>query len=165
MKPRPSWSNGPIVSIAIGVKIYLVWSSSYLFFFLVAAISAAPPAATAVSTKYDGANVSIIVTSQIRERPLFHGIRVWPSGLFPSRRVRPAGSLIDGVPALMRLHSTISLIKECLACLPKPNVQAKPCDPLAETIVPHGHVCGAQMTAPSLKPTATLISSSLSLKP
>ena len=59
----------------------------------------------------------------------------------------------------------MSFIAECLACLPKPKEHDDPCEPLADSNAQHGHVCGVQMIALSLKPTATLNDSSLSLRP
>ena len=103
-KARPSLLKGPKVSMATGTKVYLLSSSEYLTCFLAAAISAAPPAAAAVSEMYEVATVSTTVASHIKVRPLPHGIRVWPSGLLPSDLVRPDGSLTAGVPALLRLR-------------------------------------------------------------
>src|SRR6218665_464149 len=102
--------------------------------------------------------------SHIKDRPSFQGTRVWPSGLFPSSLVRPDGSLIAGVPALLRLRRIMSFMLLCLACRPNPSEHDRPCEPLAETGAPHTHVCGSHMADPSRKPTATLTASSLNLR-
>src|SRR5688572_4896168 len=104
MKARPSLLMGPRVSTARGTKLYLCCRSKYLACFRAAAFSAAAPASAAVSATYEVATVSATVASHITERPLLQGIRVWPSGLFPSDLVRPEGSLIAVIPALLRLR-------------------------------------------------------------
>src|SRR6218665_2049219 len=60
--------------------------------FLSAAISAAAPAASADLARYNSARVSMTVTSQAKHLPPSHGIRVTPSGRFPSDLTRPTGS-------------------------------------------------------------------------
>ena len=74
--------------------------SAYLSSFLVAAASAAEPAQADVAFRYEAATVSVTVTSQVAQRPSFHGVSVRPSGRLPSALRRPCGSLIDGKPAL-----------------------------------------------------------------
>src|ERR1043165_9533809 len=103
-KSRTFLLKGPKVSMAIGTKVYLFSSSEYLTSFLAAAISAAPPAAAAVSEIHEAATVSTTVASHSKVRPPLHGIRVYPSGLLPSDLVRPDGSLTAGMPALLRLR-------------------------------------------------------------
>jgi hypothetical protein len=53
--------------------------------------------------------VLVTVTSHVALRPSRHGIRVSPSGRFPSSRVRPCGSLIEGTLALDSARHTRSL--------------------------------------------------------
>src|SRR6218665_254655 len=76
----------------------------------------------------------------------------------------PDGSLIAGVPALLRLRRMISFMLLCLACRPNPREHDRPCEPLAETGAPHPHVCGSHLADPSRSPTATLTASSLNLR-
>src|SRR6218665_1142762 len=70
---------------------------------------------------YEVARVSITVAAHNGVRPPLHGISVWPSGLLPSDLVRPDGSLIAGIPALLRLRCIRSLMLLCLACRPIPK--------------------------------------------
>ena len=77
----------------------------------------AAPALSAVSTRWDVAYVSGTVTSHARGFPRFQGIKVAPSGLFPSIRERPIGSLVAGIWALLTALQIRSLSWECLACL------------------------------------------------
>jgi len=65
-----------------------------------AAPSAAVPEETDV--RYDVASVSATVTSHIRQHPLLHGMRVIPSGRFPSDLASPDGSLTAGILARPR---------------------------------------------------------------
>jgi len=67
--------------------------------FLEAASSATAPAFVDEADKYEGANVSATVTSQIRQRPLYQGIRVSPSGRLSSDLAIPGGFLTDGTSA------------------------------------------------------------------
>src|SRR6218665_1388307 len=110
MNARPSLLMGPKVSTAIGTTVYVLSSSAYFECLLVAAFSAALPASIAVSATYEAATVSTTVASHIKDRPSFQGTRVWPSDLFPSSLVRPDGSLIAGVPALLRLRRMMSFM-------------------------------------------------------
>src|SRR6218665_2376915 len=123
MKEMPLLLIGPKVSKASGMKVYESTQSSsalYLVFLRSAAISTAAPAVAAVAGKYEAARVSITVASHIRLRPACHGIKVRPSGLLPSDRSKPGGSLMD------RLRQIRSLRTLCLVILPKPKVQDRP---------------------------------------
>src|SRR5688572_9897919 len=137
----------------------------YLAFFLVAATSAAAPADADVAWRYDGATVSITVESQMRLRPLRHGISVRPSGRLPSDLDNPGGSLIFGNPARVRLRLIRSFNAACLAIRPGPSPQESPCAPSAVTRAPHGHACGSHMLVPRRSPTAILTASSSSRSP
>src|SRR6218665_1409899 len=83
--------------------------------------------------------ISVTVASQIRARPIRHGMSVKPSGLSPSVLLRPVGSFVAGIRARTRLLQIISLRFACLAVLPGPNEQDSPWEPLALTTVPHRH--------------------------
>jgi len=50
--------------------------------------------------RYEAATVSVTFTSQVAQRPSFHGVSVRPSGRLPSALKRPCGSLTEGNPAL-----------------------------------------------------------------
>src|SRR6218665_2699246 len=80
---------GPRVSKAKGTKQYAGKIAVYSANFLSAAISAAAPAALADLARYDSARVSTTVASQVKHLPPSHGIRVTPSGRFPSDLRRP----------------------------------------------------------------------------
>ena len=73
--------------------------SAYFASLRVAANSAAAPASRAASVTYDSARGQDTVTSQHSDLPLCHGTSVRPSGLFPSDRNSPMGSLVTGTPA------------------------------------------------------------------
>ena len=107
-KVEAFWHNGPSDSNATGTKIWLEANAIYFCSFFVAAFSAALPAALAVDATYDVASVSATVTSQIADLPTFHGICVMPSGLLPSLRERPAGSLVEGTAAQERTRAMTS---------------------------------------------------------
>src|SRR6218665_2485283 len=109
---------GPRVSKAKGTKQYAGKIAMYLANFLSAAISAAAPAASADLAWYDSARVSMTVASQAKHLPASHGIRVTPSGRFPSDLTRPIGSLVTGRPALIRPCQVISFLRACLAVRP-----------------------------------------------
>jgi hypothetical protein len=111
LDPR-AWMNSmaavhhaPPVSMAIGTKWWVEVNELYFVFLLVAADSAAAPAAHDVWLRWDAAYVSGTVTSQTRGFPCDHGRSVTPSGRFPSERDKPRGSLEAGICALlMDLH-------------------------------------------------------------
>jgi|SRR6218665_257802 len=93
---------GPRVLKAKGTKQYAGKIVVYLADFLSAAISAAAPAASAYLVRYDSARVSMTVASQAKHLLPSHGIRVTPSGRFPSDLTRPTCSLVARKPALIR---------------------------------------------------------------
>jgi len=51
--------------------------------------------------------------------------RVTPSGLFPSRRVRPTGSFVAGMPADEKVPLMTSFRAWCLAVLPGADLHVK----------------------------------------
>src|SRR6218665_1269008 len=106
---------GPRVSKAKGTKQYAGKIAVYLADFLSAAISAAAPAASANLVRYDSARVSMTVASQAKHLLPFHGIRVTPSGRFPSDLTRSTCSLVAGKPALIRPRQMMSFMRACLA--------------------------------------------------
>src|SRR6218665_3807926 len=94
-----------------------------------------------------------------------HGMSVSPSGRFPSVLDMPGGSMMLGTLASVRLRLIISFKYACLANLPGPRPQDKPCEPSAVTNPPQGHMCGSQVLAPKRRHAAVLIASSSILKP
>ena len=100
--------------------------------------------------------MSATVASQIRHFPSFHVERVSPSGLFPSDRDNPAGSVVAGILAWTSALLTISLIWVCLECLPVCLLQDRPCLPLASTVTPHLHLYGWHKVEPRRRPHAIL---------
>src|SRR6218665_759373 len=85
------------------------------------------------AVRYDGARVSITVASHTRLLPAFHGIRVIPSGLFPSDRRSPCDSLIVGNPTFDKALYIRSFTTPWRATRPKPSWHDNPCTPLAVT--------------------------------
>ena len=127
--------------------------------------SATTPALPADACTCEGARVSGTVTSHAMQRPLAHGTIVTPSGRFPSVRVRPVGSLWAGILAGCNDLHTTSLRSPWRGCLPALLWHARPCVPLASTWWPHTHTWGLHRLAPSLTPTATLMTSSAMRSP
>ena len=76
----------------------------YLLIFLSAANSAGALASRAAEFTNESAKVLTAVTSYVKGLPAHQGTRVRPSGLFPSRRVRPTGSFVAGTPADVNAH-------------------------------------------------------------
>ena len=102
------------------------------------------------------------VTSHVRGLPA-HSVR--PPGLFPSRRVRPTGSLVAGMPADENALKMTSFRAWCLVVLPGACLHTKLWRPRASTMAPHRQVCGSHRLRPSLMPTATRTASSSNLRP
>src|SRR6266536_434188 len=98
----------------------------YLLHFLIAAFSAALPAVVAVICLYDSARVSATVTSQVRHLPRDQGINVTPSGLFPSERDSPAGSLVAGTLAVTNALQIMSFMCACLMVRPVLRLHKRP---------------------------------------
>src|SRR6218665_925932 len=160
IKSIPLLLIGPRVSKATGTNWWLSKRWSYLVIFLVAANSAAAAATAFVACRYDGATVSIMVASHTKVRPPRHGINVSPSGLFPSVRESPGGSLMFGTPACVRPLLMMSFMVACLAIRPGPRPHDRPCEPFAVTVVPQRQVWGSHIVVPNRKPTTTWIVSS-----
>jgi len=98
-----------------------VTSSNSIYFSLrEAAISAVDPASRAAPSIYDSANGHVTVTSQHSDLPLCQGMSVRPSGLLPSVRNKPTGSLVTGTPAEAKeqnsVRSSRSLYGVWLSC-------------------------------------------------
>src|SRR6218665_4084789 len=110
MKSRPVVFTGPNDSMAIGTKLCVAGRSAYFVTFRKAASSAALPAVVEVKRMYDAVYVWMLVKSQVAYLPLDHGTSVAPSGLFPSVRRRPGGSLELGMSALKSELHILSLI-------------------------------------------------------
>src|SRR5580704_16192894 len=88
-----------------------------------------------------------------------------PSGLSDEPGIRPEGSLVTGIPALLNALRIVSLTSACLDWRPALLMHDKPCAPLASTCLPHMHVNGMHRLAPSRSPVATRMASLSSLKP
>src|SRR6266536_833156 len=165
MRLQPSGPHAPAVSTAIGTKVTPAPRPMYLALLATSASVAADPAASEEAWRWEGANVSGHVTSQAIQRPLAHGIRVTPSGLFPSCLRRPVGSLDAGIEAARSDLANRSFMASCLWCRPALRRQAKPCRPLGKTWAPQVQVCPCTMSAPTWSPIAILRAWSLSLRP
>src|SRR5207237_3525114 len=88
----------PSVSMATRTKIKRFSKNLYLSSLLCSACLAAAPGFAEVWSMYDGHNVSTHVKSHTNDFPNPHGLRVRPSGFFPSSREQPGGSRILGTP-------------------------------------------------------------------
>ena len=65
------------------------------------------------------------VVSQVRGLPSFHGTEVRPSVRLPSKRDRPLGNLVIGMPAETNVRAIRSFRAWCLAVLPGAFLQTK----------------------------------------
>jgi len=101
--------KGPRVSKANGLKMCVLDKHACLSSLRAAASSAAEPAVRDEEAMYEAADVQITVTSQMSGLPCAHGTKVRPSGLFPSDRDRPLGSLMIGVPVAVNALAIMSL--------------------------------------------------------
>src|SRR6218665_3094090 len=166
MNSRPAVLTGPNDSMAIwGRSCALREGHANFVTFRKAASSAALPAVVEVKGMYDAARVWMLVKSQVVYLPLDHGTSIAPSGLFPSVRRRPGGSLERRMSALKSdLHMMSFIAKWRLAraldCLP-----TSPWWPLGLVVSPHWHWCGEQRFRPRRRPIATRTASLLSPKP
>jgi len=98
--------------------MYVDDREEYFSVFLEAAISATAPAFMAALSTQEAANGLTTVTSQTSERPPCQGIKVSPSGRFPSCLSSPDGSLTAGIPAAPKARQMMSLRTWCLAIVP-----------------------------------------------
>ena len=114
----PSSLIGPKVSIATGQNKYVRLSSWYLSFFNFAALSDAAPATKLVSAKCEWASVSGTVASHARHFPSSQLTKVQPSGRPSPERMRPTGSLVEGMPALTKALWIASFSWAWRVCLP-----------------------------------------------
>ena len=76
--------------------------AEYFLILSSAAASAAEPERCTEWLRLLGARVSITVTSQVRHLPDDHGMSVRPSGRRSVPGIRPVGSFITGIAALVR---------------------------------------------------------------
>ena len=139
----------PPVSITIGTKWWVLLRQKYLFILFVAALMAAAPAHSVVSTMWEAAYVSVTVTSQASGLPRTHGISVAPSGRFPSVRDRPIGSLVARMWPFVTARQMRSFNWECRMCLGELFLQERPFNPLASTALPQIHVWGWHVVDPN----------------
>jgi len=91
-----AWFIDSHISKARGKIRYWTTISEYFSSFLDAAASAADSAREAVLFRYEAATVSLIVTSQVAQRPSRHGICERPPGSLPSALIEEALWLLDG---------------------------------------------------------------------
>ena len=132
---------GTSVSNVSGMNVYVYWRSTYVSSFLVAAVSAALLAFADVRWRYESATVLVTVTFHVRLFTRCYGMRVSPSGRFPSMRDSPGGSRTDGVLAIVSARCMMSLSWWCRMSWvdgvsmdrPAPRLHERPCVPLAST--------------------------------
>ena len=92
----------PNDSTGTGTKMCDLVMSPYFVAFFLAEDSAAAPADWLISATYERAKVSGAVTSQAKNLLACQRMREQPSGLLPSERRSPVGSLTAGNPAVVR---------------------------------------------------------------
>jgi len=136
-------------SMATGMKSTLVLMFWYLWSFFSSASVAAEPAFLLLASTYDCAYVLGHVATQARQRPLFHGIWVAPSGLLSLLPQSECGSRVAYVPAALNARHQISLTWLWHECHPEPWRQDSRWWPLTATSVPHTHMCHRTIGAPS----------------
>ena len=101
--------------------------------------------------------MTVIVTSQARHFPCFHGINVTPSGRFLSVLSKPVGSFDAGILARLIHRQIISLTTLCLLTRPTLLLLDKLCVPLHSTVLSQGHSRASQSLVTSLSPVAIII--------
>ena len=116
----------PDVSMANGTKSTPAMMSAYFCDFLTSAAAAAEPAWMLLAWTYDAAYVLGQVASQARDRPLFQGTCVTPSGRFPPLVHNECGSRVASVSVLMNARHSKSLTSLWRECLPEPLRQDRP---------------------------------------
>ena len=109
-KSRASVPIAPVVSTTTATKWCVCAKSRYFALFLSSANAATALASLAASVRCDAAKVSVHVASQTRVRPVFQGMIVTPSGLFPSDLQSPGGSNTEGICAAARERLMMLLI-------------------------------------------------------
>ena len=155
----------PDVSMANGTKSTPAMMSAYFCDFLTSAAAAAEPAWMLLAWTYDAAYVLGQVASQARDRPLFQGTCVTPSGRFPPLVHNECGSRVASVSVLMNARHSRSLTWLWRECLPEPLRQDRPWCPSAVTVLPHTQTCGRTTGAPRRKPAAMRTVGLNSLRP
>ena len=124
-----SWHHTPVTSHANGANMWFLANSSYLAVLSRAARSAAAPAWTDVSGRYDTANVSATVTSYAMFLLRPHGTIEAPSGrllamepsFFLNEKQRPVGSFWACIFARLKERQIASFRRLCRTCLPFPS--------------------------------------------
>ena len=119
----------------------------------IAALSAAALAASAVCLMYELANVSAVVTSQVKHLPFSHGIKDMPSGHFCEKQI-PVGSSVDCIFAQSMARQITSLTMLWQVVFSEHLLHAKQCSPSTSTSLPQGYACGWHKTAPMRRPEA-----------
>src|SRR6218665_3718107 len=107
----------------------------------------------------------MLVKFQVVYLPLVHGTSVAPSGLFPSARRRPGGSLELGMSALKSDLHMMSFIAKWRLARAFDCLQTSPWWPLGSVVSSHWHWCGEQRFRPRRRPIAARTASLLSPKP
>src|SRR6218665_2314129 len=110
MNSSPSELHAPLDSRDTATNACVLAIVEYFALLLAAARFAASPASVEVTVRWDVAQVSDTVTSQVRHLPHDQGIGITPSGRLPSSLVRPSGSFLEGMLALPSALHIISLI-------------------------------------------------------
>ena len=127
----------PNDSMATGTNSCVAGRVEYLAILRSAACSAAPPVVDAVRLIYDDAHVWMAVASHAKYLPRFHGTNVAPSGLLPSVRINPGGTLELGMSAFEKALQIVSLIAARRAALPIDRLHTGPRCPPESAISPH----------------------------
>ena len=105
----------------MGSNMYIEDRDGHFYVFLGAAILATVPASVDALSTQEAANGLTTVTSQTSERPSCQGIKINPSGRFPSCLSSSEGSLTAGIPAATTARQLMSLRAWCLEFYPVPS--------------------------------------------
>src|SRR6218665_1400 len=105
---------------------------------------------------YDAAHVWMLVKAHVVYLPLDQGTSVASSGLFPSVRRRPGGSLELRMSALKNDLHMMSFIAKWRLARALDCLQTSPWWPLGSVVSPHCHWCGEQRFRPGQLPLGPL---------
>ena len=157
--------HDPPVSIATGMKMWVLVMLVYFVFLAMAALSPALPAWREVLPRWNCAYASRIVTSQVIDLLRAQCINVDPSERLASTRDIPTGSLEAGTWAFCIALNIMPLSMALKMWFGPLFLHLRSCRPRASTLVPHTHAWGWHVLDPTRCLNATLMASSDNRRP